>query len=201
MKYARFFLLAVACIGILSCLAWYFMGWVVGGAFKSSSQQGGLRQVFDVMEATMGATVARADSRLPGVQNGSAGPLSYYIEHPGELQRDKKYFETWHSALAIADASFEKSSRLNKWEGSLRAAWIPDSQRTDSWGHSFCVQSSQTLAMVVSPGPQAVGSLDCSTLRLSSEDLSKMPYGRLSPLGSGALVLVVKKSPETASLR
>jgi hypothetical protein len=191
----RIFLVCFIAAIVVGAGLWLFLGWVGSRAFESAS--GGSRQLFDVLEASMGATLSRTDSQMrvaPG------GALNYYQQNPQELQRDRKYFETWHSALAIADTGSEKGLRSSIWESSLVAAWIPQSQRADSWGHGFCVRADLGEIIVVSPGPEAMSSLDCTTLKLSQEELSRMPNGKLSPVRSGALVLVLKKPGETAMI-
>ncbi len=66
----------------------------------------------------------------------------------------------------------------------------------DAWGHAFCIQSDQQETIVVSPGPQALSSLDCNTLKLkvSGNDLANMPQARLNPHISGVLILFLKQS-------
>jgi hypothetical protein len=81
-----------------------------------------------------------------------------------------------------------------RWESSTAASWIAPSQRTDAWGHAFCVQSDQQETIVVSPGPQALSSLDCNNLKVTGKELAQMPQGRLNPHASGALILFVKRS-------
>ncbi len=155
---------------------------------------GGLRHLADVLEASVGSTLARGDAQLqPGTAT-SEGALAFYQKNPQALQPDKRYFETWHSALAIADAGRKSEHQLGRWESSTAATWIAPSQRTDAWGHAFCVQSDQQQTIVVSPGPQALSSLDCNSLKVSDDELVQMPQGRLNPHASGALILFVKKS-------
>jgi len=193
-KYVRASLVALAALVVLGIAARYFVEWSLNRAFQPAMQEGGgLRKVVDAAEATVGSTLARGDVRLqPGKASGESA-LAFYEKNPQALQRDKKYFETWHSALAIADAGRIGEQKLGRWESSTAASWIAPSQRTDGWGHAFCVRSDQQEAIVVSPGPQALSSLDCNTLKITGEELAQMPQGRLNPHASGALILFVKK--------
>jgi hypothetical protein len=200
MKYIRIFLVVVASLAVLCIAGWLFVGWSLNRAFQSAAQDGGgLRKVADAAEAAVGSTLARGDVPLqPGKASGE-GTLAYYQKNPQAMQRDKKYFETWHSALAIADAGRKSEHQLGRWESSTAASWIAPSQKTDAWGHAFCVQSDQQETIVVSPGPQALSSLDCNSLKITGEELAQMSQARLNPHASGALILFVKKASDGPS--
>jgi len=194
-KYVRISLVVVASIAVLGIAGRYFVEWSLNRAFQPAMKEGGgLRQLADVVEASVGSTLARGDARLQPGEAPGQGALAYYQKNPQALQRDKKYFETWHSALAIADAGRKGEHQLGRWESSTAASWIASSQRTDAWGHAFCVQSDQQQTIVVSPGPQALSSLDCNTLKVSGDELATMPQARLNPHASGALILFLKRS-------
>lgn len=192
MKYIRIFVTVVASVAVLGIAGWFFVGWSINRAFQPTVKEGGgLRQLADVLEASVGSTLARGDVRLKPGEAAGEGALAFYQKNPQALQRDRKYFETWHSALAIADAGRKSGHQLGRWETSTAVTWIAPSQRTDAWGHAFCVQSDQQETIVVSPGPQALSSLDCNTLKVTGEELAQLPQGRLNPHASGALILFV----------
>ena len=199
-KYIRISLVVLATLVVLGIAGRYFVEWSLNRAFQPAMKEGGgLRQLADVLEASVGSTLARGDARLqPGEAKGE-GALTYYQKNPQALQRDKKYFETWHSALAIADAGRKSEQKLGRWESSTAASWIAPSQKTDAWGHAFCVQSDQQETIVVSPGPQALSSLDCNSLKITGEELAQMSQARLNPHASGALILFVKKASDGPS--
>ena len=191
----RITILSIASLVVLGVAGWLLAGWGTKRAFESAFQNGGFSQLSDVLEATVGATLARSDSRLQlGPATNNAAPMEYYRRNPQQLQLDKKYFQTWRSALAIADSSRAGGYQINGWQSSRDISWIPVPSRTDSWGHNFCVQSTPVQAIVVSPGPQALTSLDCRGLKLPEEELAKMPEGRLNPHASGGLILVVRRA-------
>lgn len=195
MKYLRIFFIVTGSLAVLGAAGWFLVGWTISGAFEPGLKEGGgLRQLADVLEASVGNTLARGDARLQPGQPRGEGALAYYQKNPEALRRDKKYFETWHSALAIADAARNGEQKLGQWESTTAASWITPSQRTDAWGHAFCVQSDQQETIVVSPGPQALSSLDCNSLKVTGKELTQMPQGRLNPHASGALILYVKRS-------
>ena len=202
MKYARIVLVVIASAAVLAVGIWCFLGWTVNRAFTSAAQDGSFQKLSDVVQAAVGSTLARGDVRLKPGETMGQGALAFYQKNPQALQRDKSYFQTWHRALAIADAGRKGEHQLGRWESSAAATWIGPSQKTDAWGHAFCVESDQTQTIVVSPGPQALSSLDCNTLRISEDELAQMPQSRLNPHASGALILFVKRSsgdgaPET----
>jgi len=194
-KPIRIMLLVLVTFVVLGAAGRYFVEWSLDRAFeKAMTEDGGLRHLADVVEGTVGGTLARGDARLqPGEAPTGEGALAYYEKNPQALQRDKKYFVTWHSALAIADAGRKSEHQLSRWQSSTDTSWIAKSQSMDAWGHASCVRSDQAQTLVLSPGPQALASLDCSTLKLPQTELTRMPAGRLNPIDSGALVLFVRK--------
>jgi len=194
-RYLRISLVALAALVVLGVAARYFVEWSLNRAFQPAMKEGGgFRQLGEVLEASVGSTLARADAQFPPREAAGEGVLAYYQKNPQALQRDKKYFETWHSALAIAAAGRKSKHQLSRWESSAAAAWIAPSQRMDAWGHAFCVQANQQETIVVSPGPQALSSLDCNTLKITGDELAHMAQGRLNPHASGALILFVQKA-------
>lgn len=200
MKYIRVVLVTITSIATVGIAVWLFMGWTISRSFQPALKKGGgLRQLADVLQASVGSTVGRGDARLqPGEATGE-GALACYQKNPQALQRDKKYVETWHSALAIADAGRKSEHQLGQWKSSTAVIWVAQSQRMDAWGHAFCVQSDQQQTVVLSPGPQALSSLNCNTLKVPEEELARMPQGRLNLLASGALILFVKKPSHVPS--
>ena len=192
MKYVRIFLVVLASLAVAGLGGWLLVGWIVGGAFESAKRNGDFRTLFDVLEASVGSTLARGDVRLQARRMVGEGALAFYQKNPQALERDRKYFETWSSALVIADAARKSEHQHGRWQSSATATWIAPPQRTDSWGRPFCFQSDRQQTIVVSPGPQALSSLDCDTLKVPAEELAEMPQGRLNPHPSGALILFVK---------
>lgn len=193
MRFSHKVLGVVATIAVLSLVGWFLAGWIINGAFESATQKGGLQQLLGGLEGAIGSSLARGDIRMyPGRAIGK-GILPFYERNPQELQRDKKYFQTWAGAMVIAREAIKVQHQRGVWEDSKTAAWIPPSYRTDSWGHAFCVRSGETQTVVLSPGPEAIGSLECSTVTLSEDDVAKVPRGRLTPSVSGVLILVVNR--------
>ena len=127
------------------------------------------------------------DARFELTAN-NGGWIDHYKEHPEQLQHDKKYFETWNSAVLIASTAQKDKRRLD-WNSSVGLSWILPAQKTDAWGHAFCIHSDQEQIAIVSPGPRAFASLDCSALRFSNENLAELPSGRLVSGPSGVLIL------------
>src|SRR5262245_46628772 len=145
---------AIVALGVASP---YLIRWSLKRTFKPALEEsGGIEKIADAMEASIGRTLARGDFRLQPGEGRSEGALNYYQKDPQALQRDKKYFETWISALAIADASGKLEHQPGRWESSASAAWVDPSQRTDAWGHAFCIRSDQQQTIILSPGPEAL---------------------------------------------
>jgi len=182
MKRVHVVLIIVAAVAVLGVGVWYFAIWSVKGAFESAAQQG-FEPLAGVLKATVGGTIARGDIRFE-LNSGaeSSGAIDLYRNNPQALQRDKEYFDTWSSAMAIARETLQRGHQFTKWQSSQNLAWIPPPHRTDGWGHAFCVKSDQQHTILVSPGPQALSSLDCSTLKLSDDERENAPGEVESPL-------------------
>ena len=193
MKNVRIFLLAITLLVVFGLGGWYLALWMTSRAFQSAAEEGDFQKLFAVVEASVGGKLATGDLQLQRREILGDGAFAFYQKNPEALQRDRKYFETWSSALAIAEAGREREHETtSRWESSARLGWIAPTHRTDSWGHAFCVESDQKLTIVMSPGPLAVSSLDCDSLKLSQDELSKMSQGTLNLHSSGALILFVK---------
>lgn len=190
MKHIRLIIVCAVVGASLGAGAWFLAVWSARRAVESALNGEGARRLSDVVEATLGNVLARGKFQSAPAD---AGAIRYYEEHPGELQRDKEYFQTWHSALLIAISARDHKQVIEGWTTSTKIPWISPSNQTDAWGHPFCILSSQERVVVVSPGPLALASLDCGTLRITDSDLAKMVPDRLNIESSGALVLQTKQ--------
>jgi len=167
--------------------------WAASGALNSVTSSG-FEPLASVVEATVGATLARADART---QQGSpaavAGALAGYVNGPAVLQKDKAYFTTWVNALSITGTALEGSYQLDHWQSSESVPWVALAKRFDAWGHAFCIATDRDYIFAISPGPEGLSSLKCAELRVNTDALKKLPQGRLNPFQGGTLLLVVKK--------
>ncbi len=190
MKYVRLFLIILASSLVLGFAFLFVAGRSISSAFEGVSRHGESNELADVFKAELGATLARADaqSQVPR-GTGAAGLIEYYKKNPQQLQRDKATYETWHSAATIATSSVEDGHHLKTWTKSTDISWVSESNKNDFWGHAFCVRSSGIEAVVVSPGPNAVSSLDCASINLPQKEIDQMSRGRLNFHPSGVVVL------------
>lgn len=171
MRYVRIFLISLAAVALLGVAGWFFAVWSAQKAFESAAQGGGLKELSDVAKAAIGATLARSESDLELVDaTKPVGAFEFYEKNPQQLQRDKMYFETWYSSLAIAVSSLENGHQVNEWQSSTKLQWIPIKHKMDSWGYVFCVKANGRQAIVVSSGPDAASSPDCGTLKLTTNE-------------------------------
>lgn len=176
--------LIVACTvsALVTAFAYWFVSWNLNRSFQKADW-GALQAL---IEAPLGEVVT---AKL--VSQSGPGAIPYYQEHPGVLQRDKRYFQTWRSAVLIAASMQRRGQSADEWTSSTSIPWLPLSEKTDPWGHAFCIQSTPVRLVVVSPGPQALASMDCRTLELPESTLAKMTPARLNVDSSGALVFLV----------
>lgn len=174
--------IAILAAAVLSGAAYWFVMWNV----KRSVQRADWHGLEGGAEASLGAVLTARESAQPG-----PGVIPYYQEHPDELETDKRYFQTWRSAFTIAISERDREQKVEGWTSSATSRSIPPSNRTDAWGHAFCVRSSPQRIVVISPGPEALASLECATLDIPETDLANMAQNRLNLHRSGALVLVL----------
>ena len=172
----------------LCAAAYWFMSWNLNRSFRRADWNG----LQALIEAPIGEIVTARLVAQPG-----SGAVPYYHEHPEALQRDERYLQTWHSAKLIANSARGREQAIGSWTASTNITWILPANRMDAWGHFFCVRSNPEGVAVVSPGPQAIASLDCETLRISEEDFAKMVPGRLNVESTGVLVLILRSERES----
>jgi len=177
--------IAILAAGVISAGAYRFFMWNLDRSFQNADWKG-LQDVRDSAEAALGAATRAGEPDHSG-----QGMLAYYQEHPGERERDKRCLQTWRSALEIASYARGREQMTEGWTASTNIQWILPSDRMDGWAHPFCVRSSAQRTVVVSPGWQAIGSLDCATLNIAEEDIAKMEPSMLNMQASGALVFVL----------
>src|SRR5262245_37083345 len=119
MKYIRISIVAVALLVVLGAVGWLFVKWSINRAFEPAlNRNGAIHKVADKVEAALGATVARGDVVLRQAKtekpvDGAA--LLNFQNKPPTQEGDVKLFQTWQSALAIVNMSFE-INQLQQWK-------------------------------------------------------------------------------------
>lgn len=179
-----------ACLAfVLSIGAWYFGVWSVRQTFEETHFDG----LSNLLEASAGRSLANADSHVDLAQRESpASILEFYQGHPDEMKKDKALFQTWSTALRMADSALDRNG-LSEWQSSESVSWILPGERDDAWRHPFCLKADQGVSIVVSAGPEALAPLTCSKIALSADQLGSFKQGRLNRHPSGALILVVRR--------
>jgi hypothetical protein len=171
---------------VLLAIAYWFVTWNLNRSFQKADW--GAFQT--LIEASVGEVVTAKPVAQPGL-----GAIPYYQQHPEALRGDRKYFQTWRSAVLIANSARDRKLGVPGWIASTEIPCIPLSNRTDAWGRAFCIQSSEERTTVVSPGAQAIGSLDCGTLDIAESALARMVPARLNIQASGVLIPVLTRRP------
>jgi hypothetical protein len=167
---------------VLSGAAYWFAEWNLSRSFRRVDWNG--------LQESVQAPLGEALTARPTAQTGP-GAIQFYREHPEAMQRDASYVITWRSATVLGNSVRGHQQQLSGWTSSADLARTPPDGRTDAWGHTFCVRSSAKRLAVVSPGPEAPASFDCSTLTITESDIATMVPGRLNIQPSGVLVLVL----------
>jgi len=177
----------------LSVGFWYLGVWAVGQTFQES----GLDGLSSLLEAAVGGSLANRSGHLqPSQGMRDQGVIAFYRRHPDKLKEDRAYFRTWVAALAVGNSALEYNGMV-QWQDSEAFDRISSAERHDAWGHLFCVMANKGIAIVVSPGPDALSSLRCDELRISKAELESLPHARLNKHPSGALILVLTTSNQT----
>src|SRR5262249_18943621 len=157
--------------------------WAVRATVDAAMQHD-LEPLSGVVKATVGETLARGDQKLnlgsPQPKGAvEIGAIDFYRNNPDQLKRGRQYFDTWYSALLVADASAAEHRALDQWEGASNLLTVSELQRRDGWGHEFCVMRGSERIEVISSGPGALGGLNCDTIHVSDKELAQMPTGQL----------------------
>ena len=156
MKRVHVVLIIVAAVAVLGVGVWYFAIWSVKGAFESAAQQG-FEPLAGVLKATVGGTIARGDIRFE-LNSGaeSSGAIDLYRNNPQALQRDKEYFDTWSSAMAIARETLQRGHQFTKWQSSQKSC-LDSSATQDRWlGPRFLCQIGSATHNSCQPRPSSV---------------------------------------------
>ena len=169
---------------------WCFIGWSINRAFQSAREEGDFKKISDVVQASVGSALATGEVKSVG----SEGVLNIYRRDTQRLKRDRAYFATLTAALNVAHSASLSKNKAEKWQSSGQLGSVLPSERTDAWGHQFCVESNRQQTVVVSAGPKALSGLDCNSLSIESIELMNLPKGRLNQHPSGALILLLPNS-------
>ena len=179
-KYIRILLVIVVSLAVLGMAGRYFIGWSLSGAFQPAMKEsGGFRQLTDVVEASVGSTLTRGDARLQPGEAAGQDTLAYYQRHSKRCNVIKNTSRLGTLPWLLLTQSVRVEQKQGRWESSTAASWIAPSQKIDAWRHTFCVQSDPQKTIVVSPGPQALRSLDCNSLKIAGEEVAQLPQVRL----------------------
>jgi hypothetical protein len=168
---------------------WYLGVYSVRRTFEDTRFDG----LVNVLEASAWQAVGNAGTQY-ALASGtlSPGAISFYQQRPKELNKDRERFVTWVHALKIADLGL-RHQRNGEWQSSDTTDWIPEPNRLDARGHSFCFKVEGHRSIVVSAGSNALTSLHCEQLSLSRQFVDALPRGRVYTDSSGALILAISR--------
>lgn len=130
---------------------------------------------------------------LPG------GYLVAYEQDPAGFKADAKLFDTWLTAVQLANSVLDRGPGGNWVKNSAILDLGKPEHKIDPWNHSLCVMRRGDTVLVISGGPSAPGSPVCKDVGMTAEDLSKFPPGKLLQSPRGSLVLVAAKKMAVAA--
>jgi len=128
-KRIRQLTLCACLILVLGIGFWYFGVWSVRRTFEETHFDG----LSNVLEAAVGRSLSDADARYDFPQDKlDRGILEFYQIRPEEMKKDKALFQTWSTALRMADSALERRG-LSEWQSSESVNWILPCERDDAW--------------------------------------------------------------------
>jgi len=129
------------------------------------------------------------------------GYLDAYEHDPAGFQSDSRLFDTWVSSTHIGEETL-KNTLTGSWvRSSAEADYLPRTDRTDQWGHSFCLLRRSDTLVVVSAGPKALGPPTCRDIKITAIELTELPRKKLIETPAGNLVFVLDQERVSTSSR
>lgn len=152
--------------------------------------------ISDIETAFKGTVADVMVMRQPSPEHGNAPDLIDQTGRiPEHLKANVKYFDTWHSALELANGVLKNGSPGN-WVNDSADLRISNPKATDAWGHTYCVMRRDGFVLVISAGPSAETSPRCEDVQISTSELAKIPKGRLLETPAHSLILVASNTKQ-----
>jgi hypothetical protein len=127
--------------------------------------------------------------------------LDAYERNPAAFQSDSRLFDTWVSSAQIGEDTL-KNTLPGSWvRSSADADYLVRANRTDPWGHSFCLLRRRYTLVIVSAGPKALSSPTCRDIKITGEDLAGLPRNKLIETPAGNLIFVIDQKRVSTSSR
>jgi hypothetical protein len=152
----------------------------------------------------MGALYLGKKSDLPTLVDGRTFPdkanqlLAAYRSNPEKYIKYAKFSDTVLSASQVGDELLKTPPPTRLPSTSDELSSMRSDLRRDSWGHPFCIVSTDKLAFVVSLGPEVHAPFTCHTLHIDNE--IRKSERRIFQTPSGEVVLKIDRSAATPSL-
>lgn len=187
----RIGVIALGAVLLLAVAGWFLVGYSVRRAFSKTS--------FEPLETI---TKAAASDIVVIRQKGKETPplvesyAATYERDPAKVEANAKFSEAWFAAGSLADAVFENGPNGN-WV--QRADELPAAvvgNRTDPWGHPFCLLRRDDVVVVLSAGPAAQAAPTCKDIPVKASALAQLPRGRMIETPRGALLLTAEQKPQ-----
>jgi hypothetical protein len=118
------------------------------------------------------------------------GYLEAYQNNPAAFQSDARLFDTWVSSARIGEDTLKKTLPGSWVRSSADSDYLLRTNRTDPWGHSFCLLRRNNTLVVVSAGPKALISPVCRDIKITREELTALPRKKLIETPAGNLIFV-----------
>jgi hypothetical protein len=124
--------------------------------------------------------------------------LAAYRSNPEKYMKYAKFTDTVVSASQVGDELLKTPPPARLPSTSDELSSMRSDLRIDSWGHPFCIVSTDELAFVVSFGPDAHAPFACHTLRIGNE--IRKSERRIFQTPSGEVVLKIDRRAAAPSL-
>jgi hypothetical protein len=191
-KVLRRIALALGVVALVCVAGWIY----VVRSFRIGLSPAALEPLGTILKKT-GADILvvkqKADSQSRATP--PRGYLVAYEQNPESFKSDARLFDTWLTATQLATAVLDNGPSGDWVESSSAIEYVKPESRLDPWGHSLCLLRRGDVLLVISGGPDALGSPTCRNIRMTAEELSKFPPKKLLQSPSGSLILVAQKTP------
>jgi hypothetical protein len=152
----------------------------------------------------MGAVYLGKKSDLPTLVDGRTFPdeanqlLAVYRSNPEKYIKYAKLTDTVFSASQVGEELLKTPPPAKLPSTSDELSSMRSDIRRDSWGHPFCIVSTEKLVFVVSFGPETGPPFNCQTLRI--DNAIRKSERRIFQTRSGEVVLKIDGVTATHSL-
>jgi len=183
-------------IGLLVVVAgWFLVDYSLGRALTRANFE-----PLETMAKAVASDIIVIRQKGKEAPRRSEGILEAYQRNPEKVQADAKLSQAWFAASSLADAVFKNGPNGNWVQRADEMATAGTGNRTDPWGHPFCVLRRDDVVVILSAGPAAQATPTCKNVPLEASELARLPRWRMIETPRGTLLLAAEGKPQGPKL-